>query len=224
MNRQFLGVWISKEIYLNPNLNAIEKILLAEIESLDNEKGCFATNDYFAEFLGVSKTKVSTSISKLKKLDLITLKSFNGRRRVLKVVNQPIKNEKAAFKNLKGRVSKSEKQTFKKCKHNNTSINTSINSLKEREATFYEKVLSYYKEGIISRKDAREFFNYWTEVNPKGRKMRFEKEKTWDLKRRIDRWLLNKGKWEKEKSPSKKEKTAFTLEDIQIQDHERRDN
>ena len=36
-----------------------------------------------------------------------------------------------------------------------------------------------------------QFYLYWTEKNPKGKKMRFEMEKTFDIKRRLDRWSTN---------------------------------
>jgi len=36
-----------------------------------------------------------------------------------------------------------------------------------------------------------EFFQYWTEPNKSGTKMRFELEKTWHLGRRIARWANN---------------------------------
>ena len=65
-NRDFKGVWIPKDVYLNTQLSLIEKILLVEIQSLDNEKGCFAGNTYFAEFLGVSITSISLGIKKLR--------------------------------------------------------------------------------------------------------------------------------------------------------------
>lgn len=82
--RQFLGIWIPREIYLNTDLTWTDKILLVEIKSLDNDKGCFASNDYFAEFLGCTTTTISTSISKLKKLNFIKQVSFDGRTRILK--------------------------------------------------------------------------------------------------------------------------------------------
>ncbi len=84
MNRDFKGVWIPKEIYLNKGLNWTDKILLIEITSLDGEKGCFASNAHFAEFLGVKETAISKSISKLKKLGFIHQSSFDGRKRILK--------------------------------------------------------------------------------------------------------------------------------------------
>lgn len=66
MNRHFKGVWIPKEIYLNPDLSWTEKILLIEIHSLQGDEGCFASNQYLAEFLGTSEKTVMNTISKLK--------------------------------------------------------------------------------------------------------------------------------------------------------------
>ena len=81
--REFRGIWIPKEIYLNKSLNWNEKILLIEIDSLDNEQGCFSSNKHFAEFLGVTERAVTGMIAKLKKLGYISQSSFDGRRRVL---------------------------------------------------------------------------------------------------------------------------------------------
>ena len=36
-NRDFKGVWIPKDIWLNENLTMLEKVILIEIDSLDNE-------------------------------------------------------------------------------------------------------------------------------------------------------------------------------------------
>lgn len=106
-NRDFKGIWIPKEIWLDKRLNALDKIILAEIDSLDNdENGCFASNKYIAEFCGCSETKVSTAISKLIDLGYVLVESFNGRQRKLKsslsnFERQGFKNCKAAFQNLK---------------------------------------------------------------------------------------------------------------------------
>ena len=49
--------------------------------------------------------------------------------------------------------------------------------------------------------DQKAFIDYWTEANKSGTKMRFEMEKTWDLKRRLSRWVNS--------SFNKKEKSRF---------------
>lgn len=72
MNRDFKGIWIPREIWLSEDLSITEKVLLVEIDSLDNESGCFASNEYFAKFLKISKDRVSRLISGLCKKGYVT--------------------------------------------------------------------------------------------------------------------------------------------------------
>lgn len=65
--RDFKGIWIPKEIWLSTDLSVLEKVFLAEIDSLDGAEGCFASNDYFAEFFGLSKDRCKDVISSLQK-------------------------------------------------------------------------------------------------------------------------------------------------------------
>lgn len=124
MIRDFKGVWIPREIWLSPGLSMVEKCLLIEIDSLDNENHCFATNEYFAEFLNITPTTVSTAISNLKEYGLIELVSFNGRKRVLrscvKSGTLPLNFLKADIKKFKGSLTKIERLPLKNLKHNNT--------------------------------------------------------------------------------------------------------
>lgn len=81
--RDFSGIIIPKEIWLNEDLTMLEKGILAEVASLDNKDGCYASNARLAEFCKCSETKISKAISKLVKLGFLTLESFDGRKRVL---------------------------------------------------------------------------------------------------------------------------------------------
>lgn len=64
--RQFRGVWIPKEIWLDKNLTQQEKTFLIEIDSLEDEvKGCWASNKHFTEIFGVSSGNVSRAIQNL---------------------------------------------------------------------------------------------------------------------------------------------------------------
>lgn len=106
MERDFKGVWIPKEIWLDERLTALDKIILTEIDSLDGDEGCYASNEYLAKFCQCSVTKVSTSISLLIKLGYVEVKDFDGRKRILKsrltkIVNEPLKKCKADFKKVK---------------------------------------------------------------------------------------------------------------------------
>lgn len=62
-------------------------------------------------------------------------------------------------------------------------------TLEVRKHAFGEKLIPYmeqYGKALI-----REFFDYWTEHNENGKKMRFEKEKTFEISRRLARWSKN---------------------------------
>lgn len=116
--RDFKGIWIPREIWLDERLNILEKAILMEIDSLDID-GCYASNEYLADFCKCSITKVSTSISKLIELGYISLESFNGRTRI-----------------LKSRLSKNERQTLKNCKADSQkmkAINNNRDNIKEKE-------------------------------------------------------------------------------------------
>lgn len=73
MDREFLGVWIPKEIYLHKGLTPTEKLLLAEISSFAKNGICFASNEHFSEFLCVSKSHVSRLITKLSRMGFIAV-------------------------------------------------------------------------------------------------------------------------------------------------------
>ena len=89
MERKFKGIWIPAEIWLNKNLSALDRVLLAEIDSLDNDSHCTASNEYFAEFCGVGVATITRSIKKLKDLGFIEtemIKSQTGSYRLIKMI------------------------------------------------------------------------------------------------------------------------------------------
>ena len=85
MERDFKGVWIPKEIWLSKELSILEKVLLTEISSLDNENHCTASNDYFAQFFDCSVRTISRAVAHLKELGYIEELPFNGKCRILRV-------------------------------------------------------------------------------------------------------------------------------------------
>jgi hypothetical protein len=92
--RDFKGVWIPKEIWLNTELSALDKIIYTEISSLDNENHCTASNEYLAQFCMCSERKVSDAIRKLLNMGLLEVVSFDGRRRKLRVAEISMKTSK----------------------------------------------------------------------------------------------------------------------------------
>ncbi|WP_354095371.1 conserved phage C-terminal domain-containing protein [Clostridium gasigenes] len=104
MERAFKGIWISSELWLKKDLTLIEKVFLVEISSLDGVAGCYARNDYFANFFDLSKSRCSTIINTLKKKGYIIINYIykedrkTVERRVIKV-NENMLTKKSVKKN-----------------------------------------------------------------------------------------------------------------------------
>ena len=71
----------------------------------------------------------------------------------------------------------------------NTTGDTPSDTLEVRKHAFGEKLIPYMKQ--YGKALIREFFDYWTEHNENGKKMRFEKEKTFEISLRLARWSKN---------------------------------
>lgn len=164
-SRDFKGVWIPKEVWLDTDLNALDKIILVEIDSLDSEeRGCFASNKYLAEFCQCSESKVSRSISKLTKFGYVSVKSFNGRCRVLKSLLKNVQGslgKKARQLCEQGSLGNNPRQPRQKAeadsaKKQANNIDNNIDNNKERKKErkkFFQKAESDKKENLDFEKN-----------------------------------------------------------------------
>lgn len=62
-------------------------------------------------------------------------------------------------------------------------------NLSKRKNNFKESLKPFVE--IFGADMMNDFFSYWTEPNKSNTKMRYELEKTWDIKRRLSRWANN---------------------------------
>ena len=98
--RDFKGVWIPKDIWQSRQLSLMERVLFVEIHSLDNERGCFASNRHFAEFFGVSERQIRTYIAVLKEKGFISVSIKNRNERVMHAIGKYARVPEAAVKQL----------------------------------------------------------------------------------------------------------------------------
>ena len=69
-------------------------------------------------------------------------------------------------------------------------------SKENREAEFKEKCFVISNEiKSIGEGTVYSFVDYWTESNMKGTRMKFEMQKTFDIKRRLNKWFNNEKEW-----------------------------
>ncbi len=140
MNRDFKGIWIPKEIWLSEELSLQEKVFLVEINSLDNEDGCFANNEYFSKFFGLSKVRVSEVIGSLIKKGFVKseIDQEKGNKRILNtLINLPlIPSQRKVEDPIKEKFATPHKESFK---HSNTIINNTDNntiSISDKKSLF----------------------------------------------------------------------------------------
>jgi len=165
---------------LKPNA----KLLYGEITALSNKHGfCFASNKYFAELYKVNKNTISSWISDLKNYGFVTVK-------IERNVNNQI------TKRCIGILKKMDNPIHEKLKYNNTSINTTSNNISIKEK--FENLVMFFDYPKEMKLD---FINYWTEKSSdrSNAKMRYQKQATFDVKLRLDRWAKNSAKWDKPK-------------------------
>jgi len=175
------------------DLKPSAKLLFGELTALSNKYGyCFASNNYFANLYGVTKNTISLWISDLSKAGFIT-------------VDVKRDNNKQVIKRKIGITKKSDSPIMKKSEYNNTSINNTTNNnnmVEFRKMKFGTEVSQLSAELQMSVEEANDFLDYWTEKNPKG-KMRFEKEKVFDINLRLKRWIKNTKMWSKKTAAGK---------------------
>ena len=170
---------------LKPNA----KLLYGEITALSNKHGfCFASNKYFAELYKVNKNTISSWISDLKNYGFVTVK-------IERNVNNQI------TKRCIGILKKMDNPIHEKLKYNNTSINTTSNNISIKEK--FENLVMFFDYPKEMKLD---FINYWTEKSSdrSNAKMRYQKQATFDVKLRLDRWAKNSAKWNTKKAGTSK--------------------
>ncbi|WP_428400374.1 helix-turn-helix domain-containing protein [Niabella insulamsoli] len=129
INRDFKGIWIPKEIWLHPDLATMEKLFLVEINSLDNEDGCFASNDYFSRFFGLSKPRCSQIIQSLKEKGFLTIEyTYEGKEITRRTLRLGVKYFKGGAKYSKGGIKKTKSGCLENLKDNNTVFNNTDNN------------------------------------------------------------------------------------------------
>ena len=160
---------------LKPNA----KLMYGEITALSNKYGfCFASNKYFAELYNVNKNTVSSWLSDLKNYGFI-------------VINIERDSNKQIIKRCIGITKNTNTPIHEKMKGISTSINTTSNNISIKEKFINQVMFFDYPKEM-----KEDFISYWTEGI---KKMRFQKQGTFEIKIRLERWSKNSAKWYKPK-------------------------
>ena len=173
---------LTSEVRYNENLTPNAKLLYAEITALINMNGeCFASNKYFADLYGKSKTTISKWVSELVKEGFVEVKLTY--KEGTKEIN------KRYISILKGGVRKLDTPIHQKLKDNNTIVNN--NTTYSNKKPSIEEIKQYCLQrnnGI----DAEQFFDFY-------------ESKNWYVgKNKMKNWQAAIRTWEKRKTKTSK--------------------
>ena len=225
--RQFKGIWIPKEIWLNKDLTFQEKIILVEIDSYDDgQVGCFATNKHFVNNFGINSSRISQIIQSLQRKNYININyDFNGNeiiRRYLHINRPPYPEKEGMLKTnigmLKNEIGVCQ---FDKGGYVNFLKDNNINNINNTNNNIYivefEEIWKAYpnkkgkenamKDYIKARKDG---VTYETIVNGLKKYLMYcKKEKKWYKPK-------NGSTWFHQRSWNDEYEIEITTEDLQM--------
>lgn len=155
--RDFKGVWIPKEIWLSTDLKVMEKLILVEIDSLDNEDGCFASNEHFSKFFSLSKNRCSEIIKSLEKKGYIKIDYIyqEGSKAISRRVIRCVRNIDGGIRNIDNPIRKTEEGYSENREDNNTSFSNTFSNtsnkkdIVEQSSTAplpYEEIVQYLNQ------------------------------------------------------------------------------
>lgn len=173
-----------------------------------------------SEQLGLSTKQIRIAIDKLKGTNEIAIKTTNkfslvtickyesyqlseeckgqtkGQAKGQTEGNQTA-NKGQQLKNNKNIRSKEENKKEKKVKEKVVApivATPKAESIESRKEKFYQSLVPYVEK--YGREMVRDFFDYWTELTPSGRKMRVEQQRVFEIPKRLATWKKNEMKYE----------------------------
>ena len=176
---------LTSEVRYNKDLTPNAKLLYAEITALCNMNGkCFANNRYFAELYDKSRTSISKWLSQLVAFNYITV-VYTYKKGTKEIDKRYISLVKCGIEEkLNGGIKE-------KLKDNTTSLNNNITY--NNSIYIKEKFISQVMYFDYPKEMKQDFIDYWTEGK---NKMRFQKQATFEIKLRLERWSKNSLKWD----------------------------
>lgn len=140
-----------------------------------------------ADSTKLSKKTVRTCLSKLENWELINISTCN-RYSVVSVCDYEKYFESPAggVDVTKGKQEKMQELKDEKPKKTKEEL---LADTEKRKKKFYDELVPYVE--TYGKTMIRRFFDYWSETNKSGSRMRFEQERTWVLNLRLQRWGRN---------------------------------
>jgi hypothetical protein len=159
MGRNFKGVWIPADLYLDTNLTWTQKIILLEVDSFSkNNLDCFVSNEHLAGLIGISESGIEKAIRSLvdsKRLERKRTFINGGNRRLLRLPTSL---------RCGSQPHSDEVRTLTQVRHTITNdLNQLPKPIKGRPKNF-DEVLDYFKDLGMLLDEAQKFVDWYDSV------------------------------------------------------------
>jgi DNA replication protein DnaD len=133
-------------------------------------------------YLKLMESEQMIEVSALRKATCITICNYESYQN-LQTDNKSDSNHKQTTDKLQSKPNNNvkQKETIQQRETNFVTLVKDI-ALKEQNEELTDEMI-------------KNFTSYWTESNVNGQKMRYEMQKTFDIKRRLNKWLSNTKEW-----------------------------
>ena len=150
---------------------------------------------------GINESKLQRLLKVFEKCHMIEQQT-NSVNRLVSIINYDQYQASEQQVNSKRTASEQQVNTNNNDNNNNNDKELNINikantsatkTIEQREKEFYSKISEHWKKSHLDmpKEEVRNFFDYWTERGDSDKKMRYEKEKTFGISRRMTTWKKN---------------------------------
>jgi len=150
---------------------------------------------------GINESKLQRLLKVFEKCHMIEQQT-NSVNRLISIINydqyqtseQQVNSKRTASEQQVNTNNNDNNKNNDKELNRNVRANTSATkTIEQREKEFYSKISEHWKKSHpdMPKEEVRNFFDYWTERGDNDKKMRYEKEKTFGISRRMTTWKKN---------------------------------
>ena len=175
-------------IWLLLNVNHKERKVVMGTSIYKVKKGAMITSmRKLCKVFGWGNSRLRTFLILLQKDDMIVVKTNHSLTQITLLNYELLQDNKS--------VTNQKQDTNKSLPNTNNNVNNENKEIRESKFNIRVKEIFDEKHPACADQVYEDFCNYWTESNMSGSKMKFEMQKTFDISRRLAKWIQNSKDW-----------------------------
>ena len=175
-------------IWLLLNVNHKERKVVMGTSIYKVKKGAMITSmRKLCKVFGWGNSRLRTFLILLQKDDMIVVKTNHSLTQITLLNYELLQDNKS--------VTNQKQDTNKSLPNTNNNVNNENKEIRESKFNIRVKEIFDEKHPACADQVYADFCNYWTESNIGGTKMKFEMQKTFDISRRLAKWIQNSKDW-----------------------------